>query len=175
MPDAASRAEIGSTGVVSPVNIDVRSFAEAFISAFGPDGVAVDASVGRRGYNVAVFDEKTGALMDRRGFDTAANAYESEALAAHLDGVAPGSIVILATKGDAAAQLTEAALDAFQSIGSGVADLQGLRGQAHALIGVKGAQPGAAAEVVGPQDVFLRVAGDFRQLAAAIDWIELGP
>ena len=43
-PDPASRAVIGSTGVVSPVNIDVHSFDEAFISLFGADGAEVKAS-----------------------------------------------------------------------------------------------------------------------------------
>ena len=50
-----------------------------------------------------------------------------------------------------------------------------LAGQAHALVGVRGAAPGAAAETIAPEDAFVRVAGDFRTLAAAVDWVELGP
>ncbi len=48
-----------------------------------------------------------------------------------------------------------------------------LNGMAHALIGVQGAAPGAAAEEIQPGDAFVRVAGDFRTLAAAVDWVEL--
>ena len=46
---------------------------------------------------------------------------------------------------------------------------------AHALIGVQGAAPGTAAEEIQPGDAFVRVAGDFRTLAAALDWAEIGP
>ena len=50
-----------------------------------------------------------------------------------------------------------------------------LAGQSHALVGVQGAAPGPAAEEIKPGDAFVRVAGDFRTLAAALDWVELGP
>ncbi len=174
-PDAASRAVIGNTGVVSPVNLDVRSFNEAYISAFAADGSEQKASVGRRGYNVAVLDARTGAVLDTRGFDTAANSYEADALADYLAGLRQGRIVILATKGDATRHLTPAAIAGLRSLGSRVGAAGELAGQAHALIGVQGAIPGSAAEAIGANDVFLRVAGDFRTLAAAVDWVEVGP
>ncbi len=174
-PDPASRALIDGTGTVSPVNLDVHSFGEAFISAFAADGSETKASAGRRGYNVAVFDPHTGKLLESRGFDTAANAYETGALAAYLAGIPQGRIVVLATKGDATANLTPAAVAALAGLGSRVTATAELAGQAHALIGVQGAAPGAAAEAIGPKDVFLRVAGDFRTLAAAVDWVEVGP
>ena len=66
-PDGASRALIGSTGVQSPVNLEVHGFSEAFVTATGADGATTDASAGRQGYNVAVFDEKSGELLDKRG------------------------------------------------------------------------------------------------------------
>ena len=69
-PDPASRAVIGSTGVVSPVNIDVHSFDEAFISLFGADGAEVKASSGRRGYNVTVIDPRTGKVIEMRSAST---------------------------------------------------------------------------------------------------------
>jgi hypothetical protein len=173
-PDPTSRAEIGGTGVVSPVNVDVRSFSEAYISTFTADGSETKASVGRRGYNVAVFDPRNGKLLDTRGFDTAANFYEADALAAYLAGIRAGRIVVLATKEHATAHLTPAAIAALRNLGSRVESPDNLIGQAHALVGVQGAWPGTAAEVIGPDDVFLRVAGDFRTLAAAVDWVEIG-
>ena len=172
-PDPTSRAVIGATGVVSPVNLDVHSFSEAFISAFDADGRETKASVGRRGYNVAVLDPRSGELLEARGFDTAANPYEADALAAYLSDIRPGRIVVLATKEDATAHLTPAAISALRGLGSRVGSAADLAGQAHALIGVQGAAPGAAAEVIAPDDAFLRVAGDFRTLAAAVDWVEL--
>ena len=68
-PDAASRAVIGGTGVVSPVNLEVHAFDEAYISAIsGRTAARTDASAGRRGYNVAVIHPRTGKLLDKPGF-----------------------------------------------------------------------------------------------------------
>jgi 4-amino-4-deoxy-L-arabinose transferase-like glycosyltransferase len=172
-PDPASRAMIGGTGVVSPVNLDVHSFDEAFISLFGPDKREVKASAGRRGYNVTVIDPRTGKVLDAVGFDTAANPYEAEALAAYLAGIPQGRIVAVATRGDAGANLTQAAVEALRGLGSRAQSPADLQGMAHALVGLQGAAPGTAAEEIQPGDAFVRVAGDFRRLAAALDWAEL--
>jgi len=135
----------------------------------------VKASTNRRGYNVAVFDQRTGRLLETRGFDTAANSYEADALAAYLSSISRGRIIALATKGDATAHLTPAAITALRGLGSRAASPVDLAGQSHALVGVRGAAPGSAAEEIKPGDAFVRVAGDFRTLAAALDWVELGP
>jgi hypothetical protein len=174
-PDPASRAVIGGTGVVSPVNIDVHGFDEAFISLFGAGGAEVKASAGRRGYNVTVIHPRTGKVIESAGFDTAANPYEADALAAYLAGIPTGRIVAVATKGDAGANLTPAAVEALRNLGSRAQTPADLQGMAHALVGVQGAAPGTAAEEIRPGDAFVRVAGDFRTLAAALDWVELAP
>lgn len=170
-PDPASRAMIGSTGVQSPVNLELHGFSEAFMTATDAAGNKVDLSAGRQGYNVAVLDPRTGELLDRRGFDTAANSFEADALAAYLNDIPAGRIVALATKGAATANLTPAALAALQGVGSKVA-LNDLQGQSHALVGVKGAVSGSASEVIA-SDAYLFVGGDFRALSAAVDWVEL--
>ena len=142
-------------------------------SAFsGPDGAEVNASSGRRGYNVTVIDPRTGRVIESVGFDTAANPYEADALAVYLTGIPKGRIVAVATKGDAGANLTGRRGGVAQPrLPRQIpADLQGM---ADALIGVQGAAPGAAAEEIQPGDAFVRVAGDFRTLAAAVDWAEL--
>jgi hypothetical protein len=174
-PDAASQAVIGGTGGVSPINLDAHGFSEAYISAVGPDGNEVKASTSRRGYNVAVFDQRGGKLLETRGFDTTANTYESDALASYLSSIPAGRIVALATKGDATTYLTPAAITALRGLGSRVASPADLANQSHALVGVQGAAPGTAAEEIKTGDAFVRVAGDFRTLAAALDWVELGP
>ncbi len=174
-PDDASRAVIGRTGIVSPVNLDVHAFSEAYISAFTADGQEVKASVGRRGYNIAVFDPHSGRLLDQRGFDTAANSYEADALAAYLNAIPAGRIVAAATREDGSRYLTPAAVEALRRLGSQVGSAAELAGRSHALIGVRGAAPGTAAEAIQPDDAFVRVAGDFRTLAAAVDWVEWGP
>jgi hypothetical protein len=172
-PDPASRAIIGSTGVQSPVNLEIHGFSEAFMTATDAAGQKVDLSAGRQGYNVAILDPRTGRLLDKRGFDTAANEFEADALAAYINDIPEGRIVAVATKGDATANLTAAAADALGGIGSRVTDLAQLQGQGHALVGVKGAARGAASEAIAP-DAYLTVGGDFRTLAAAVDWVELG-
>ncbi len=174
LPDPAGRAVIGGTGIVSPVNLDVHGFTEAFATATDAAGRTVDLSVGRRGYNVAVLDPRTGRLLDRQGFDTAANPYEADALAAYLARVPAGRIVVLATKENATDYLTSAAIIALRNVGSRVTDTAELTGMAHVLVGIQGAAPGTAAEVINPGDAYLRVAGDFRTLAAAVDWVEVG-
>lgn len=172
-PDLASRAIIGATGIVSPVNLEVHGFTEAYLTAIDAAGRQVDLSAGRQGYNVAVLDQRTGDLIEKRGFDTAANIYEADALAAYLAAIPAGRIVLLATKGDATAHLTPAAVVALRSLGSRIGSTAELAGQAHVLVGIQGAAPGAAAEVINRDAAFLRVAGDFRTLAAAVDWVQV--
>ncbi|RME49914.1 MAG: hypothetical protein D6796_04095, partial [Caldilineae bacterium] len=139
---------IGSTGAHTPVDIEVHSHADfAFITVgFGEE--AVDASAHRRGFNVAVLDAASGAVLDKRGFDTAANAYEADALHDYLQALPDGRIVILSSQGsDAAAFLREG----FGAVG-GSAEPPPVP---YALIGVKGAPPGTAAEATG--EAYLRL------------------
>lgn len=159
-------ALIGQTGVRAPAVFDVHAFDEAFMTITGNAGDTVDASAGRRGINVAVVDEKTGRLLDQRGFDTAANTYEAQALADYLASVPAGRIVLVATKGDGLAFLTPAAQAAL--VGLGIQpDLPA--GDRLAAVGVQGAAPGTAAQLLDPNDAYLRVGGDARTLAAALD------
>ena len=126
-PDPASRAVIGSTGVVSPVNIDVHSFDEAYISLFGADGAEVKASSGRRGYNVTVIHPRTGKVLEMRRLRHRGQPLRS-GCPGRLSGRHPeGRIVAVATKGDAGANLTPAAVEALRGLGSRAqapADLQ---------------------------------------------------
>ena len=86
-----SRA-IGETGVELPVDADIKAFADgAFMALFDEEGEQTDASAGRRGINVTVLDERSGEVLEKTGFDTAANAYESQALVDFLAGVEAGA------------------------------------------------------------------------------------
>jgi hypothetical protein len=169
-PDPASRAVIGATGLVSPANIESHAFDEAFISLTDSDGLAVDGSAGQPGYNVAIIHPRTGRVLETAGFGPGA----AGPLAAYLGRVPPGRIIAIATKGGAI-PLDQAAVDALRSAGSRAQTPADLEGMAHALIGVAGAAPGSAAEQIAPGDAYVRVAGDFRELAAALDWVEIGP
>lgn len=168
---------IGSTGVQLPIDADLKAFAEGgFMALFDETGTQTDASAGRLGVNVTVLDPTTGAVVDSVGFDTTANQYESEALAAYLNTVEPGQIVLVASYGPAWANLGEDAVAALQGIGAAVERDQ-LQEQYFAIIGVQGAAPGSAAQAVDPNEAFLSISlnRDRRTLAAAVDWIEIVP
>jgi hypothetical protein len=170
------QAMIGATGVQSPVDIEINSGGAAgdfaFMTVTSPDGEATDVSAGRRGYNLAAVDPKSGKVLDVRGFDTFANAFEADRLAQFIDGLPGGVIVLGAARGEAGVSLNDRAVQALASVGSAV-DLRNTPGHGHAFAGVKGAAPGAAAEQTGPDGAYLRIVADRRDLSAAVDWVRL--
>jgi hypothetical protein len=166
--------EIGTTGYQAPVPIEVNSGGPAdfaFITV-GSGDEAQDGSVHSPGYNVSVIHSRSGRLLDLRGFDTTPSGSETAAaaLADFIGEVPDGRIVVVALQGDGAALLTENAVEAFSQIG-GQVDPRGTTGWSHAIIGVKGAEPGTALEVAGPDNGWLRAAPDRRTLAIAVDLI----
>lgn len=168
------RRAIGSTGVETPVDIEVTSGrSEAGSLAYIMIG-GQDASAHRDGYNVAVVDPQAGQMLDSQGFDTTANRYEADRLAQFLNGIPDGYIVVFATRGTAAQHLTKAARTALQH--SGAQRIPTAEGpQPYAMIGVQGAAPGTALESVPDQgNAYLRLGHnpDRRPLSAAFDWLE---
>lgn len=142
--------EIGKTGLRPPVDIVVQSagcevgdYAHIFV-----DGV--DVSLNKRGYNLAVVNEKSGEVEKVGNFDTRLEpGGESEAhkLAEFIKDIPPGKIVLAAIKDEGSKYLTEEAQNALRSIGSALyPQRRGFRRFSHALIGVKGAKPGEADE-----------------------------
>jgi hypothetical protein len=166
--------EIGTTGLQAPVAIEVNSGGPAnfaFITVGSGDD-AMDGSTHGPGYNVAVIPPRSGKLLEQRAFNTTPSGSESEAAALvdMIDEVPDGRIVVVAMQGDGAAHLTDDAVEAFRQIG-GQVDPRGTAGWSHAIIGVKGAAPGTAMEVAGPDNGWLRVEPDWRTLAIAVDRI----
>ncbi len=158
----ANRA-IGTTGRETPVDIEVNSGADFAFITVGFAANATDASAHRRGVNVAVVQPQTGAVAQMRGFDTAANAFEADALRQFIEQIPPGQIVVVATQGpDAAAHFTADTAAALESLGLAAGQLT----PPFSAIGVKGAAPGTAA-----QATYLRLGAnpDARSLAAAVD------
>ena len=166
---------IGGTGVQAPAAIEVNSGGPAgfaYITVEG-DGGSEDGSVHSPGYNVAVIDANTGRLLQRQGFDTTPDGSQAQAaaLAAFIEAIPEERIVVVASQGDGAANLTAEAVAAFAAIGA-KADPQGSSGWSHAIIGVKGAAPGTALEAAGPENGWLRAAPDRRTLAVAVDAVQ---
>lgn len=170
-------ALIGSTGIEAPVDLEIHSTQEfAYITLEDDAGVRVDGSAGRQGYNVAVIDPDRGRLIEKRGFDTAANEYEAARLAEYLQRIPSGAIVVVASRGQAQAHLTDDAWAAMQSIGA-AQDPRARPQAAHVIVGIKGAAPGTAAELLDEQGAYLRIGRnpDRRFLGAAVDWISMEP
>jgi hypothetical protein len=152
------------------VEIEVNSSLEfAYITVGGED-----ASLHRRGYNLAVIDPQSGKVIDRAGFDTMENESESQALADFIARIPEGYIVVAALKEGGTQSLTEEAVEALASLGSEV-DLRGKDNLSHAIIGVKGAALGTALEAAGEGNSYLHVGKnpDKRTLALAVDFVSL--
>jgi hypothetical protein len=181
------QGSIGSTGVRAPVDVEINSGGAAQDIAFitvtttaneeangEAKGETVDASAGRRGYNLTALDPRSGRILDQRGFDTWANSYEADRLADFVAGLPEGTIVLAAARDDASRFLNDRAVAALAGLGSAV-DLRQAPGSGHALVGVVGAAAGTAAEVTGAEGAYLRLAADRRDLAAALDQLRLEP
>ncbi len=168
--------QIGNTGTTLPIDVDLKGFADGgFMALFDETGKQSDGSAGRRGVNVTVLDPQSGAVLEKAGFDTTANAYESERLAQFLQRLAPGRPVLVVSNGDATAFLTQDAVDGLRAIGADVT-LDSLHSHYFAVVGLSGATLGSAAQVVDVNEAFLRISleRDRRTLAAAIDWVKIG-
>lgn len=164
--------QIGTTGVPFDGVIEVTAGSAehgdiAFITVDGED-----ASDHRRGVNVTVLHEDTGEVMNVRGFDTAANEFEAQALADFVSSIQPGRVVIVAFKGAAAANLTPAAREALSTLGA--SQIPDATTTSYAFIGVKGAIAGTAAQSATHEGTaYVQHRPDDRPLAAAVDWVRL--
>jgi hypothetical protein len=164
---------IGATDVVAPVNILVKSAGQE-VGDFGHiyvDGRNV--SPDERGYNVVVLDPVTGAVEGTGHFDTFASEEESTRLAEFITGIPDGRIVAVAVEDEASLHLTEEAVLALRTIGARE-DLRDVFRWEHAIIGVKGAEPGQALETTGLlRPVSVRVGQGFTEpaVAAAFDYL----
>jgi hypothetical protein len=165
---------IGGTGATAQRDIEVNSAGDFAYMTVGDGNQAEDASTHRRGYNLAVLDAASGRLLRKAAFDTAANEYEAAEMARFLEQVPAGQVVVAAMQGDGARHLTDAAVAALHSIGSGVDPRQDMA-RSHALVGVKGAPAGSAAEVWEKGPAYLRLGrnADTRTLAAALSRLSL--
>ena len=169
--------QIGTTGIQLPVDADLKAYPSGgFIALFDENGDQIDASAGRRGVNVTVLDAKSGEVVDLAGFDTTANAYESQKLAAFLARIPEGAPVLVVSHGDATLFLTDEAVEGVRRLGVDMT-VDELRRNHFAFVGVQGAKPGTAAVALDTEEAFLRVSlnRDRRPLAAAVDLLEIGP
>ncbi|MCS6827462.1 MAG: hypothetical protein NZ553_12680 [Caldilinea sp.] len=166
---------IGATGMELPIDADLKAFADGgFIALFDEEGRQIDASAGRHGVNLTVLDRRSGRVLEKAGFDTTASEAENERLIAFVEQIPEGAPTLVVTYGEATTYLSEEALRVLERIGAALT-LDDVRGRHFAVVGVKGAAPGTAAQVIDDVEAFLRVSlnRDRRPLAAAVDSVQI--
>jgi len=150
--------EIGSTGVLAPCDILVRSAGDENGNYGNVLLNGADVSDNLRGYNFVAVDQKSGKLLAADRFDPLARPEDNQKLKRVIGGLPSGTIVVLAAKGKTKVEAD--LLLTFQSIGATFAMTEPDRLEwSHCVIGVKGAPPGSALEMHGQGASFLEVCG----------------
>jgi hypothetical protein len=166
--------QIGATGVVAPVAIEVNSGGPAgfaYITIGDPGaGPTLDGSLHEPGYNLAALDAATGRLLDRAAFDLTETGSDQDAaaMAAWLADLPSGTIVAGALQGCATPYLVPGVAEALHSVGA-TGTLGPKADCSHAFIGVKDPARRPALEARAEGSSWLRAAPDRRTLAMALD------
>ncbi len=138
---------IGQTGVESPAHLAVQSAGQE-VGDFGHIYVnGRQVSPDERGYNVAVLHPQSGEVIQTAAFDTHLDEGASQDLATFLAGVPAGYVVAVAAADEASRLLGQEAVEALRGIGA-TGDLRDRFRWGHAILGVQGAAPGTAMEVM---------------------------
>ncbi|MCU0644032.1 MAG: C25 family cysteine peptidase [bacterium] len=116
-------------------------------------------SAGRRGHNLAVVDETTGAVLDIQYFDTYASSTDADKMANYIQNLPDGRIVLAAIRDEGSAKMTENAYKALESLGSRLTRNAGAR-DSWAMIGRAGAQLGEAVEMLTVKGTGIAVVQD---------------
>ncbi|OGO33451.1 MAG: hypothetical protein A2Z03_10845 [Chloroflexi bacterium RBG_16_56_8] len=158
---------IGSTGTTSPGDIVVNSGELGSIKINGRE-----ASPLGRGYNVVVVDPKDGAVTSAKVFNTADDRAQSRALTDFIATLPNGFLVAVASQEEVAGNLGDNTVKALRTLGAQM-DIRQNPDYSHALIGVKGAERGAALEQAQAGTSFISVghSPDERTLAAAVSTV----
>jgi len=150
--------------------LEVNSGSDFAFITVGFDKDAVDASAHRRGVNIAVIHPQSGEVVEMKGFDTAANEFEADALAQFIAGIPAGHIVVIATQGpDADTFFNADTIMALESVGLNTENLI----PPFSAIGIADVAPGTALQANGNTDtsayLHLGAIPDNRNLAAAVN------
>jgi len=103
-------------------------------------------STGQQGMYVAEIHERSGEVVSAYHFNTFSYSSHADALAAFLDTIPPGRIILAAVVDDAANRLTQPAVEGLESAGSRYVSSLQFR-DSWALIGRKGAAAGSVVEL----------------------------
>ena len=168
----AARYRIGRTGVHAPVDLRVTSGGK-----HSGDTVSVRVNGHetledpRRGYSVVTLDPGDGHVLAVTRFDPFRSETESRRLAQFIDGVALGSIVVVALRDNGGGQLETEGVRALRAVG-GIEDLRGTLGLSHLIVGVKGARAGEALEFRGDR-LLTATVGAERPVGVTLEALDL--
>ena len=146
---------IGTAGVSSPGDLDVRSAGQPYGDAASIAFNRVELAPNKRGYNLVAL-APDGRVQATGVFDTFLELTAASRLAAFVGGLPEGTLVAGAVRDEASNSLTEEAVAALRTLGV-AGDLRGHFRESHAFVGVRGAAPGSALEVMGPRALALIV------------------
>ncbi len=143
--DAPGPRPVGTTGVISPVDLAVVSggFSAGNFTEIWVAGRKV--SNNGRGFNVAVVDAVSGRVLGTKVFDVIYRPVLHAELARYLEHFPRGSIVALGARDNVGVYFGKEAIKTFAMFGA-VTDLGKLEREGYAAIGVIGAPPGTAME-----------------------------
>jgi len=126
------------------LNVESAGFLVGKYSRLNVDGVDVIEGQSKRGVNVAVLDQHTGSVINTAAFDTHAALSASDSLAAYINSITEGRIVLVGVRDDATVSFGTNAKLAIQSLGGSVDNISTIGYRAsYALIGIAGAGVGA--------------------------------
>ena len=148
---------IGQTGAKAPGDLYVSSMGQIHgqgRSILQLNGRDVGPPRRSRGYNLVALT--LAGAPEPGSFDTFGEADASAQLAAWVDRLPPGTIVMGAVSDEASTELGGDAVAALGTLGVQT-DMRGRFRESHAFVGVKGAPRGTALEASGPDPVELRV------------------
>jgi hypothetical protein len=146
---------IGTTGVLSPGDLRVRSAGQPYGEHASIVFNGVELAPNRRGYNLTALTPD-GRFHATGVFDTFFDPTASARLAAFIGDLPEGTLVAGAVRDEASGRLSDAAVRALGTLGV-AGDLRGRFRESHAFVGVKGAAPGTALEELGPRAIALTV------------------
>jgi hypothetical protein len=168
---------LGQSNISVPVNILAKSAGHE-IGDFGHIFLnGRNVSLEGTGYNAVALDPETGAIQDRRLFNTFASEAASRNMSRWIDALPEGTVVVLAVRDEASMKLTQEAVDALRSLGL-EGDLRDRFRWSHAAIGAKGLEPGQGLESIEqlrPAAVKLGLGVTSPDVAAAFDWMRFSP
>jgi hypothetical protein len=150
-----ARFPVGATGAAVPGHLRVISGGQAYGDVASIRLDDIELAPGGRGYTLVAIREDA-KRSEGAVFDTFEDPAACRRLAAWIDQVPSGLVVAGAVKDEASVSLCPEGVEALHRLGV-AGDLRGRFRESHAFVGVHGAAPGQAIEVLGPRRAVVEV------------------